>query len=42
MGLNLWEGDGIFLKMLIDGSPFFSIKVSYDGDRLKNHIIKVY
>ena len=42
MGLNLWEGDRIFLKMLIDGNPFFSMKVSYVWDRLKSHSIKVY
>ena len=38
--LNLWEGDKTFLKMLIDGVPFFSMKVSYDKDELKE--ITVY
>ena len=42
MGLNLWEGDRVFLKMLTHGSPFFSMKVSYNGDRLKRHSIIVY
>ena len=40
LSLNLWEGDKTFLKMLIDGVPFFSMKVSYDKDELKE--ITVY
>lgn len=32
--LNLWEGDKIFLKLLQDEAPFFSLKLSYEGDRL--------
>lgn len=31
---NLWEGDRIFLKLLMEDAPFFSLKLSYDGDRL--------
>ncbi len=34
MSLNLWEGDKIFLRMLMEGAPFFSLKLCYDGDRL--------
>ncbi|MBQ9233123.1 MAG: 8-oxo-dGTP diphosphatase [Lachnospiraceae bacterium] len=30
MELNLWEGDRIFLKLLIDDAPFFSLKLIYD------------
>ncbi len=34
-GLTLWEGDKIFLKLLEDEDrPFFSLKLSYDGDEL--------
>ena len=33
-GLNLWEGDKIFLKLLEEKSPFFSLKLSYEGDTL--------
>jgi len=32
MGLKLWEGDRLFLKHLIDGTPFFSMKLMYDKD----------
>ena len=32
--LNLWEGDKIFLKLLADDHPFFSLKLSYKGDNL--------
>ena len=34
--LNLWEGDKIFLKLLEEGYPFFSLKLSYEGDKLVN------
>ena len=29
--LTLWEGDKIFLKLLADDAPFFSLKLVYDG-----------
>ena len=32
--LNLWEGDKIFLKLLEEGQPFFSLKLSYEADKL--------
>ena len=32
MELNLWEGDRIFLKLLIDEAPFFSLKLIYDDN----------
>jgi len=33
--LELWEGDRIFLKLLSDGAPYFSLKLTYDaGDAL--------
>lgn len=32
--LNLWEGDKIFLKLLEEDAPFFSLKLSYEGDTL--------
>ncbi len=34
MKLTLWEGDRIFLRMLETDEPFFSLKLSYDGDEL--------
>ncbi len=32
LSLNLWEGDRVFLKLLSDGAPFFSLKLVYDGE----------
>ena len=32
--LTLWEGDRIFLRLLDSNEPFFSLKLSYDGDEL--------
>lgn len=29
--LNIWEGDRIFLRLLADEEPFFSLKLVYDG-----------
>lgn len=34
MELTLWEGDRIFLRLLEEGEPFFSLKLSYEGDKL--------
>lgn len=32
--LNLWEGDKIFLRLLQENIPFFSLKLEYEGDKL--------
>ncbi len=32
--LNLWEGDRIFLSLLAEDAPFFSLKISYENDVL--------
>lgn len=32
--LYLWEGDKIFLKLLSEDAPVFSLKLQYDGDTL--------
>ena len=37
--LNLWEGDKIFLKLLEKEYPFFSLKLSYEGDRLVSGVL---
>ena len=29
-----WEGDEIFLRLMEQNAPFFSLKVCYEGDRL--------
>ncbi len=34
MGLNLWEGDRIFMQMLADDDPFFFMRLEYHGDEL--------
>lgn len=40
-GLRLWEGDKIFLKLLAEEAPFFSLKLSYKGDELVSHSLKL-
>ena len=37
--LNLWEGDKIFLKLLEEEHPFFSLKLSYEGDVLVQAVL---
>lgn len=32
--LELWEGDKIFLRLLKEDAPFFSLKLCYNGSRL--------
>ena len=32
--LPMWEGDRIFLKLLDQNVPFFSLKLCYEGERL--------
>lgn len=32
--LPIWEGDKIFLRLIEENSPFFSLKLVYEGDRL--------
>ena len=32
--LPMWEGDQIFLDLLEEGGPFFSLKLQYRGERL--------
>lgn len=39
-GLPLWEGDKIFLRLIEDkGSPFFTLKLVYEGERLVSHTL---
>ncbi len=37
--LNLWQGDRIFLRLLAEGAPFFSLKLTYRGDRLTEAVL---
>ena len=39
LNLNLWEGDKIFLKLLKEDAPFFSLKLTYEGDRLTEAVL---
>ena len=39
MSLSLWEGDKIFFRLLMENIPFFSLKLSYDGDRLTEAVL---
>ena len=41
-GLNLWEGDKIFFRLLNRDVPFFSLKLCYDEDRLVSYYIYEY
>ncbi len=40
--LTLWEGDRIFLKLLAEDSPFFSLKLRYKGETLEEKTVVVY
>ncbi len=37
--LPIWEGDKIFLRLLDEGAPFFSLKLRYSGDRLAEAVL---
>ena len=37
LSLPLWEGDKIFLALLDQSVPFFSLKLCYKGDTLISH-----
>lgn len=39
LSLPLWDGDKIFLKLIDDGVPFFSLKLEYTGDTLVNAVL---
>ena len=34
LALPMWEGDAIFLRLLDENAPFFSLKLRYEGERL--------
>lgn len=37
--LTIWEGDKIFLKLLAQEAPFFSLKLCYEGDTLVEAVL---
>ena len=42
MDLNLWDGDRIFLKIMLESDEFFSIKLSYKGDEIVDQQLHTY
>ena len=39
LSLPIWEGDKIFLRLLDEERPFFSLKLCYHGDRLTEAVL---
>lgn len=39
LSLTLWEGDRIFLRLLDENIPFFSLKLTYSGDKLVEAVL---
>ena len=39
ISLPIWEGDKIFLRLLAEEHPFFSLKLRYHGDRLVSAVL---
>ena len=37
--LPQWEGDKIFLRLLDENAPFFSLKLEYEGSNLKKAVL---
>ena len=37
LSLPAWEGDRIFLDLIKKDCPFFSLKLVYEGEKLKEH-----
>lgn len=37
--LPLWEGDKVFLKLLVQGAPFFQLRLEYHGDALVRAVL---
>ena len=37
--LPIWEGDKIFLRLIEQNAPFFSLKLEYVGDTLVNAVL---
>jgi 8-oxo-dGTP diphosphatase len=38
--LPMWDGDKIFHELLLKEDRFFSLKLEYDGDNLKNYKVE--
>lgn len=40
--LNIWEGDKIFFRLLVNSDKFFSLKLQYTGDTLVGSEVHKY
>ena len=40
--LNIWEGDKIFFRLLVNSEKFFSLKLTYRGDALVGSEVREY
>ena len=40
--LSLWEGDKIFLKLLFEDTPFFTLKLVYKNENLIDYNVNIY
>lgn len=40
--LPTWEGDHIFLELIAKDTPYFSLKVRYEGDKLAENKLIIY
>lgn len=40
--LHLWEGDKIFLRLLVECEDFFSLKLQYEGEKLVETECTIY
>ena len=42
-GLPTWEGDAVFLKLLLEGEKrFFTLKLRYEGDKLVENAVNYW
>ena len=37
--LPMWEGDAVFLRLLQENAPFFSLKLVYPGEKLRKAVL---
>ncbi len=35
-----WEGDKIFLELIFKETPFFSLRLEYEGEKLRSHELR--
>lgn len=41
-GLNIWEGDKVFFRLLSETNRFFSLKLRYEGEKLVESKVEKY